>query len=286
MADVNIKYQGTSIATIDASGSKTLQTSGKYCEGDITVEYTDPEKPTQAKSATPTETAQDITPDSGKVLSKVSVGAIPKTYVGSGVTKKAAATVSPSTSEQTVCASGVYTTGAQKVAAITKNLLAQLDPDFVAANIKKDVDLFGLVGTLEAGGGGAQFGDYDIVQTGTITPASDISEYVLDTGITIASKTQAENTLFLVFLDHVYGTFAEAQKTLLVGFGGRDNRIIPSFAFAPAVYFTASFSITYENNVVVMPENYPSAIITIACGSTMKLRGGATYRWIMLSKGA
>lgn len=88
MADVNIKYQGTSIATIDASGSKTLQTSGKYCEGDITVEYTDPEKPTQAKSATPTETAQDITPDSGKVLSKVSVGAIPKTYVGSGVTKK------------------------------------------------------------------------------------------------------------------------------------------------------------------------------------------------------
>lgn len=152
MADVNIKYQGTSIATIDASGSKTLQTSGKYCEGDITVEYTDPEKPTQAKSATPTETAQDITPDSGKVLSKVSVGAIPKTYVGSGVTKKAAATVSPSTSEQTVCASGVYTTGAQKVAAITKNLLAQLDPDFVAANIKKDVDLFGLVGTLEAGG--------------------------------------------------------------------------------------------------------------------------------------
>lgn len=165
MADVNIKYQGTSIATIDASGSKTLQTSGKYCEGDITVEYTDPEKPTQAKSATPTETAQDITPDSGKVLSKVSVGAIPKTYVGSGVTKKAAATVSPSTSEQTVCASGVYTTGAQKVAAITKNLLAQLDPDFVAANIKKDVDLFGLVGTLEAGGGtGAVFG--------TITPAA------------------------------------------------------------------------------------------------------------------
>ena len=54
MSDVNIKYKGTSIATIDASGSKTLQTSGKYCEGDIVVEYTDPEKPTQAKSATPT----------------------------------------------------------------------------------------------------------------------------------------------------------------------------------------------------------------------------------------
>ena len=78
MADVNIKYQGTSIATIDASGSKTLQTSGKYCEGDITVEYTDPEKPTQAKSATPTETAQDITPDSGKVLSVTTMRSVPR----------------------------------------------------------------------------------------------------------------------------------------------------------------------------------------------------------------
>lgn len=143
-----------------------------------------------------------------------------------------------------------------------------------------------LIAGIEAGGGGAQFGDYDIVQTGTITPTSDISEYVLDTGITIASKTQAENTLFLVFLDYVYNDFSRATKTLLVGFGGRDNRIIPSFGFSPAAYFTSGYSIAYEKTVVVMPENYPSAIITIACGSTMKLRGGATYRWIMLSKGA
>jgi len=39
------------------------------------------------------------------------------------------------------------------VAAITKELLAKLDSDFVAENVKKDVDLFGLVGTLEGGGG-------------------------------------------------------------------------------------------------------------------------------------
>lgn len=180
MADVNIKYQGTSIATIDASGSKTLQTSGKYCEGDITVEYTDPEKPTQAKSATPTETAQDITPDSGKVLSKVSVGAIPKTYVGSGVTRKAAATVAPSTSEQTVCASGVYTTGAQKVSAITPSIVGNLDassfaPSSVAAIEGKGVTvpdgtlldgMAALIDSIEAGGGGANnvsFGTFTAV---------------------------------------------------------------------------------------------------------------------------
>lgn len=222
MADVNIKYQGTSIATIDASGSKTLQTSGKYCEGDITVEYTDPEKPTQAKSATPTETAQDITPDSGKVLSKVSVGAIPKTYVGSGVTKKAAATVSPSTSEQTVCASGVYTTGAQKVAAITKNLLAQLDPDFVAANIKKDVDLFGLVGTLEAGGSGGKA--YKIVSGYLSSTSTDT-----DGSFTLAHNLGCTPILFMMMRPATFAFHSDEIGCVLYGNPDADESLLPAF---------------------------------------------------------
>lgn len=48
---------------------------------------------------------------------------------------------------------------------ITSTLLNQLDSDFVAENIKKDVDLFGLVGTLEAGG--------CTITSGSFTPASD-----------------------------------------------------------------------------------------------------------------
>lgn len=35
---VNIKYKNNSIATIPGTGTKTLKTSGKYCEGDIVVE--------------------------------------------------------------------------------------------------------------------------------------------------------------------------------------------------------------------------------------------------------
>lgn len=42
MADVNITYKGASIATMDASGTKTLNTQGKYCKGDILVAYTKP----------------------------------------------------------------------------------------------------------------------------------------------------------------------------------------------------------------------------------------------------
>lgn len=125
------------------------------------------------KAITPSETAQsgiDVTN-----FKTASVGAISSTYVGSGVTRKAAATVAPSTSEQTVCASGVYTTGEQKVSAITKELLASLDADFIADNIKKDVDLFGLIGTLEAGGGGGSSN----IATGTFTTTDDITSNIV-----------------------------------------------------------------------------------------------------------
>ena len=39
MADVTVKYKGNTIAEMDDSGTKTLKTSGKYCEGDISVTY-------------------------------------------------------------------------------------------------------------------------------------------------------------------------------------------------------------------------------------------------------
>lgn len=47
-------------------------------------------------------------------------------------------------------------------AEINAELLVSLDSDFVAGNIKKDVDLFGLIGTLEGGG---------VFATGTFTPS-------------------------------------------------------------------------------------------------------------------
>lgn len=45
MAEVNIKYNGSSIATMDASGTKTLLTAGKYCPANFQVEYNRPTIP-------------------------------------------------------------------------------------------------------------------------------------------------------------------------------------------------------------------------------------------------
>ena len=42
MADVEVSYKGSTIGSLSATGSLTLETEGKYCEADIGIEYTSP----------------------------------------------------------------------------------------------------------------------------------------------------------------------------------------------------------------------------------------------------
>ena len=42
MSDLTIKYKGQPIVEMTESGTKTLKTAGKYCEGDISVECAKP----------------------------------------------------------------------------------------------------------------------------------------------------------------------------------------------------------------------------------------------------
>lgn len=39
MADITISYKGATISEVSASGTTTLETAGKYCEDDITLQY-------------------------------------------------------------------------------------------------------------------------------------------------------------------------------------------------------------------------------------------------------
>lgn len=193
------------------------------------------------KAITPSETAQSGIDVAN--FKTVSVDAISSTYVGSGVTKKAAATVSPSTSEQTVCASGVYTTGAQKVAAITKNLLAQLDPDFVAANIKKDVDLFGLVGTLEAGGGGGKA--YKIVSGYLYSTSTDT-----DGSFTLAHNLGCTTVLFMMMRPATFSLNDGQIGCVLYVNPDADESIAPEFNWET---YRKKFQaiVQYDNNFFV-----------------------------------
>lgn len=107
----------------------------------------------QSKTVSPSESAQTIKADYGyDGLSSVTVNAISRTYVGSGVTKKAAATYTPKTSDQSIAASQ-YLSGAQTIKG---------DANLVAGNIKSGVSIFGVTGTYAGGGSSGGSGNNNV----------------------------------------------------------------------------------------------------------------------------
>lgn len=107
----------------------------------------------QSKTVTPSENTQTVNPDSSyDALSSVTVGAISNTYIGSGVTKKSAATYTPGTSDQSI-ASGQYLNGTQTIKG---------DANLVAGNIKSGVSIFGVTGTYTGGGSSGGSGNNNV----------------------------------------------------------------------------------------------------------------------------
>lgn len=107
----------------------------------------------QSKTVSPSESAQTIKAYNGyDGLSQVTVNAVSRTYVGSGVTKKSAATYTPSTSNQTIAASQ-YLSGAQTIKG---------DANLVAGNIKSGVSIFGVTGTYAGGGSSGGSGNNNV----------------------------------------------------------------------------------------------------------------------------
>lgn len=107
----------------------------------------------QSKTVSPSESAQKIKADNGyDGLSQVTVNAVSRTYVGSGVTKKSAATYTPGTSDQNI-ASGQYLNGTQTIKG---------DSNLTAANIKSGVSIFGVTGTYTGGGSSGGSGNNNV----------------------------------------------------------------------------------------------------------------------------
>ena len=107
----------------------------------------------QSKTVSPSESAQTVKADNGyDGLSQVTVNAVSKTYVGSGVTKKSAAAYTPGTSDQSI-ASGQYLSGTQTIKG---------DANLVAGNIKSGVSIFGVTGTYAGGGSSGGSGNNNV----------------------------------------------------------------------------------------------------------------------------
>ena len=123
MADVTISYKNNEIATMNATGVKTLLTGDTFCEDDIVVAYTKPSAPAptlQAKTnISPTTSSQTITADNGyDGLSSVQINAMPS---GSATTPATTITANPSIS---VSSSGLITASNSKTQSVTPTVSA------------------------------------------------------------------------------------------------------------------------------------------------------------------
>lgn len=109
IGNITVSAVPTETKSITANGTYT-PSNGKYFSS-VNVNIVGDAFDIQSKSVTPTESEQIVTPDAGyDGLSSVTVGAISSTYVGSGVTRKSATTITPSESSQTIAANQ-YLTG-------------------------------------------------------------------------------------------------------------------------------------------------------------------------------
>ena len=186
-ATVSTYVSGGSLGDAKASdvvaGKTFTSSSGIKITGTHSCSSSSTTPTLQSKSVSPSESSQTVTPDSGyDGLSQVTVSAISNTYVGSGITKKAAATYTPSTSNQTI-ASGQYLNGVQTIKG---------DSNLVASNIKSGVSIFGVSGSYTASSSGTDTSD-------ATATASDIlsgkTAYVKGSKITGTIASQAAQTI-------------------------------------------------------------------------------------------
>lgn len=103
------------------------------------------------------------------------------------ITTKAAATITPTTSNQTI-ASGTYLTGIQTITG---------DTNLTAANIKKDISIFGVTGSYEGSGGGTP-----TLKMGVVRPDAELvqtwsDDYLVhtDKSVTIPTYSTTSTTL-------------------------------------------------------------------------------------------
>ncbi len=154
------------VGTLEATENKTYLAKDANLDGYSQV-VVNVQPALQEKSATPTEAQQVVVPEEGFYgLSKVTVAKIPDNYViptgaveittngTHDVSGKASATVNvPGKEEQEKTAALAMAAGDQSVAPDTGKVLSKVTitkpATLVAANIKKDVNVGGVVGTLE-----------------------------------------------------------------------------------------------------------------------------------------
>lgn len=130
------------------SGSVTITSNGTTDvtnKAEVVVNVPAPE--TQTKTATPSESQQTITPDSGKLLSSVTVNAVESTYVGSAIDRRSGSDLTASGATVSVPA-GYYAEATSKAVASGS---ASTPATSITANPEISVSATGLITATASG---------------------------------------------------------------------------------------------------------------------------------------
>lgn len=250
--------QGTKTATLDTSTKSYTIPAGKH-SGSGKVSIT-----TQEKSVTPSTSAQTVTPDSGKVLSKVSVSAV--------------ASATQATPSISVAAGGMITASATQeegyVAAGTKQAKHQLPvqgatvitpSDSIQTAVSAGTYCIGDIRVAAASGGKR-------VLSGTVTNAAgkrSISITLGDSSLTLSS-----NDTFLIFATNNSSDSNSYPISSAIKSPSRTSMtyVYPDINEDGSMY--ADFKSVSSPNITFALNQ-----VTIDSNSNSQRFGGATYVW-------
>ena len=163
--------------------------------------------------------------------------------LSASVTTKAAATITPGTSNQTI-ASGTYLTGAQTISG---------DANLVAGNIKSGTSIFGVLGTY-AGGGGGIGTLLNTTSLGTISTTSTQAA-----SLNISLSVTGVNNYDLLIVESSVNTVTNGRHTATIGL----------------IFLTASSNVSTKNGATI-------ATVKLNCrasssGTTTTVAGTTAY---------
>lgn len=268
-----VSYKGATIATV-SNDTKTLLTEGKYLEDDITLTDVSGGGAVLTTKNIAANGTYNASSDSADGYSQVNVSVpasavdtgtksitangnnqdvvgyaavnvnVPNSYSagdegkvvsnGALVAQTAHADVTPSTSDQTIDTT------------LNNSLKVKGDADLVASNIKKDVEIFGVTGSYEGGGGGYSLDD--------IASGAEPSGALTFTGTTIAN-------------------YAFERKTAITSISGSNVTTIGGTAFA---YCTQITSVNFPNATSIGGSAF-DGLQSCVTASIPKATGSPTY---------
>ena len=237
------------------SGSKTISANGtgidvtSYATVNVNVPTGGGEVTLQDKTATPSESVQTITADSGyDALSSVEIAAIPSNYVGSAIDQNDSSDLTVSGATVSVPA-GYYAEGASKSVASGS---AATPATSITANPSISVSSSGLITATASA-------------SKSVTPT--VSAGYVSSGTSGTITVSGSNTSQLTTVGTTTITPTKSSQTAVAA--GRYTTGAVTVAAIPADYIIPEGTTTITQNGTVDVTEFASAIINVPTGSTI-----------------